>query len=44
MPPLYVGDTHPYSPTYGGAIREHVIVMENHLGRALNIGGSCSSH
>lgn len=35
---LYVGDTHPYAGAYGGAIREHIVVMENHLGRALTKG------
>lgn len=35
---VYVGDTHPYSEGYCGAIREHVLVMENHLGRALTKG------
>jgi hypothetical protein len=32
---LYVGDTHPYTSAYGGAIREHIVAMENHLKRAL---------
>ena len=32
---IYMGDTHPYRKSYGGRIREHVVVMENHIGREL---------
>lgn len=35
---VYVGDTHPYSEGYCGSIREHIMVMENHLGRKLKKG------
>jgi hypothetical protein len=34
----YVGDTHPYSEGYCGSIRDHIMVMENHLERALKKG------
>ncbi len=33
---IYMGKTHPYTKSYGGAIREHIVVMENHIKRALN--------
>lgn len=32
---VYVSNTHPFSNGYCGSILEHVLVMENHLGRAL---------
>ena len=32
---IYVGKDYPYSKEYGGRIREHIFVMENHLNRAL---------
>ncbi len=35
---IYVGDTHPYSNGYCGSIREHIMVMECHLGRAMKKG------
>jgi len=35
---IYVGNTHQYSEGYGGAIREHILVMENRLGRSLQKG------
>lgn len=35
---VYVSDTHPYSDGYCGSIREHVMVMENHLKRKLEKG------
>ncbi len=34
-PAIYVGKNYPYSKDYGGRIREHVVVMETHLKRAL---------
>lgn len=34
---VYVGKTHPYSKSYGGRIREHVVVMERHIGRPLRV-------
>lgn len=35
---IYVGRTHPYTAGYGGAIREHIVVMENYLKRSLKKG------
>lgn len=35
---VYVGDTHPFKKSYGGRIREHVLVVERHLKRALKKG------
>lgn len=35
---IYVGDTHQYSQPYCGSILEHIMVMENHLGRTLKKG------
>lgn len=35
---VYVGDTVDSPRKRGGAIREHILVMENHLGRALTKG------
>lgn len=35
---IYVGDTHQHSKGYCGSIREHVMQMENHLGRKLEKG------
>ncbi len=38
-PTIYVGKNYPYSKDYGGRIREHIIVMEKHLKRALKHTG-----
>lgn len=38
-PTIYVGKDYPYSKDYGGRIREHIIVMEKHLKRALKHTG-----
>lgn len=35
---VYVGGTHSHSIGYSGRVREHVMVMENHLGRHLEKG------
>lgn len=35
---VYVRNTHPYSEGYCGRVREHILVMENHLKRALEKG------
>lgn len=35
---VYMSNTHPYSEGYCGRIREHILVMENHLGRSLQKG------
>ena len=38
-PTIYVGKNYPYSKDYGGRIREHIIVMEKHLKRAVKHTG-----
>ena len=35
---IYVGDTHPYSEGWCGRMREHILVVENHLKRSLYAG------
>ena len=35
---VYVADTHPHSEGYCGRVREHILIMENHLNRKLNKG------
>ncbi len=35
---VYMANTHPYYNGYCGRLREHILVMENHLGRAMEKG------